>query len=264
MKYLIYSWNVNGIRAVAKKGKLTEIIAEDMDILCIQETKAQEEQLGEDITQPGGFQSYWHSAERKGYSGVATYYKFEPKEVARSIDIEEFDQEGRILITKYPEFTLLNVYFPNGKKNEERLDYKMRFYDFFLRYCNKLRKKGEKIIVCGDVNTAHKEIDLANPKANAKFSGFLPQERAWMDEFVAAGYVDTLRHFEGDKEGLYTWWSMRNPGVRARNVGWRLDYFFVSEDLLPNLKNAAIHPEIMGSDHCPVSIELEFEEDNYK
>jgi exodeoxyribonuclease-3 len=257
MKYRIYSWNVNGMRAVAKKGAIEWMMQEDLDILCVQESKVQEKQLDLEIREPLGFRSSWHSAQRKGYSGVGTYYRKFPQKEQKTIGIEEFDNEGRILISKYPEFTLLNVYFPNGKKDQERLDYKMRFYDAFLKFCTKLRKKGEKLVVCGDVNTAHKEIDLAHPKPNSKFSGFLPQERAWIDEFLAAGYTDTLRHIEGDKEELYTWWSFR-AGVRERNVGWRIDFFFVSNDLLANLKGASIHSEVMGSDHCPISIELDF------
>ncbi len=257
MKFIIFSWNVNGIRAAAKKGMHKWLEAQEIDILCLQETKIQEDQLTNQLLQPANYQSSWHSAKKKGYSGVANFFSKPPRKTVKKIGEEEFDTEGRILISKYDEFTLLNVYFPNGKKNQERLDYKMRFYDKFLNYCTQLRENGEKIVVCGDVNTAHNEIDLTHPKPNSKYSGFLPIERKWIDKFLAAGYIDTLRHFEGGKEGLYTWWSMRS-GARERNVGWRIDYFFVSDDLMPNLKAASIHPLVMGSDHCPISIELEF------
>ena len=197
MKYSIYSWNVNGIRASAKKGFVDWMQKTDMDIVCVQETKAQVDQLDESLVKPKGYKSYWHSAEKKGYSGVANYVKSTGKSkkkvnsIDTSIGVKKFDIEGRVLITKFDEFTLLNVYFPNGKKNDERLDYKMQFYDRFLQFCQKLRENGEKIVICGDVNTAHTEVDLHNHKQNAKYSGFLPEERAWMDKLMDSGYIDT-------------------------------------------------------------------------
>ncbi len=258
-EYNLYSWNVNGIRAASKKGMLDWIKSNKIDVLGIQETKAQPDQVGEDIHNPHGMISVWHSAQKKGYSGVLNYYKKSMKaENTCKIGVEEFDNEGRIIISKFKEFTFINCYFPNGKKNEERLDYKMRFYDKFLDIVVDLKNKGERVVICGDVNTAHKEIDLANPKPNSKYSGFLPKERKWIDKLIENGFVDTLRHKEGDKSGLYTWWSVRSKTARVNNVGWRIDYFFISDNLLPNLKNAKIHADIKGSDHCPISITLAF------
>ena len=250
----ILSWNVNGIRAAQKKGFLSWLSKENPDILCLQETKAHVDQLGEELIKPDGYKTSWSSAERKGYSGVAIYTKIDPIDLKNGFGIKRFDQEGRILIQDYKDFILFNIYFPNGQRDEERLKYKLEFYDEFLKYTNKLKDKGRKIIVCGDINTAHKEIDLARPKENEKTSGFLPIERKWMDKFVSEGYVDTFRHFI--KEGRhYTYWD---PITRARerNVGWRIDYFFITPNLLPNLKSAFIMPEVMGSDHCPIGIEL--------
>lgn len=258
-RYEIYSWNVNGIRAASRKGMLEWIDKTKPDVLALQETKALIEQVDESISAPDGLVSHWHSAEKKGYSGVLTYHKKKLKATHQmKIDIEEFDKEGRILISKFEEFTLVNCYFPNGKKNEERLDYKMRFYDAFLDLVLKMREKGEKVVICGDVNTAHKEIDLANPKPNSKYSGFLPKERKWIDELLENGFVDSLRHLEGDSLGRYTWWSTRSKTTRQNNVGWRIDYFFISEDLIDNLKAADIHSDEKSSDHCPISITLEF------
>jgi exodeoxyribonuclease-3 len=258
MKYEVYSWNVNGIRAAAKKGMMDWLKSAEIDILAVQETKAQPDQLDEGVLKPSGYESEFHSAQKKGYSGVATYYNKIIKNTETSMGVDEFDDEGRLLITRFEHFTLLNVYFPNGKKNKERLDYKMRFYDKFLDICTDLVKGGESLVICGDVNTAHKEIDLTHPKPNAKYSGFLPEERAWIDKFLDSGFVDTLRAKVGDKKELYTWWSMRSKTARANNVGWRIDYFYISKDLLPNLKAARIHPDVLGSDHCPISISLEF------
>lgn len=265
MRYKIYSWNINGIRATAKKGLFWPWLEKsDADILCVQETKATADQLDQPLVEPMDYTSYWHSAEKKGYSGVASFVRTSGKKkktlnsTEESIGIEEFDNEGRVLITKFDDFTLLNVYFPNGKKNQERLNYKMHFYEHFLQFCQDLRKNGEKIVICGDVNTAHTEIDLANPKPNSKYSGFLPIERAWMDKLVDSGFVDSYRHFNPDQIGAYTWWSMRSKLAKINNVGWRLDYFFISDDLIENLRSAAIYPDVEGSDHCPISIELEF------
>jgi exodeoxyribonuclease III len=253
-KIRILSWNVNGIRAVYKKGFLDWFKKEKPDILCLQETKANEEQLPDELKNIEGYYSFFSSAERKGYSGVALYTKEKPKNVKKGFGIEKFDNEGRILIAEYPDFTLLNIYYPNGKAREERLRYKMDFYDAFLTYVNKLKKKGKNLIICGDVNTAHKEIDLARPKENEKVSGFLPEERAWMDKFVGHGYIDTFRIFNQEPEN-YTWWDMMTR-ARERNVGWRIDYFFVSDNFKKKVKDAFILSEIMGSDHCPIGIEI--------
>jgi exodeoxyribonuclease-3 len=255
--YRLVSWNVNGIRAVERKGFLTWFKEQSPDVLCLQETKAELSQLGETLTAVPGYSADFCWGERKGYSGVATYSKRPALSVERGFGQAEFDREGRILVHRFPEFTLFNIYFPNGKSGPERLDYKMRFYDKFLSVLDARRKKGEKnLVVCGDVNTAHKEIDLARPKENRKISGFLPQECAWMDKLVAAGFVDTFRQFEPGP-GHYSWWDMQSR-ARERNVGWRIDYFFVSEPLKGNLKAAAIRPEVMGSDHCPVEATLRF------
>jgi exodeoxyribonuclease-3 len=248
-------WNVNGIRAVKGKGFLDWLYRESPDIVSLQETKAHIEQLDADLKEPQGYFTYWnHPEERKGYSGVAIFTKEKPLSVQYDFGAAELDLEGRIIVADYPEFTLLNIYFPNGKKDESRLRYKMDFYEVFLQFADVLRDKGKRLVICGDLNTAHNEIDLARPKENASVSGFLPEERAWMDKFVTHGYVDTFRHFNKEPN-QYTWWDLKS-GARERNVGWRLDYFFVSEDLLPSVARAFIMSEVMGSDHCPVGIIL--------
>ena len=250
----ILCWNVNGIRAAAKKGFLDWLHQESPDILCLQEIKAQPEQITPEIQQPPGYYVCWNFPERKGYSGVATFSKEKPSEVSHGFGLKQFDIEGRITITRYPQFSLFNVYFPNGKMSQERLKYKMDFYDAFLGFVDPIKAKGGKLIVCGDFNTAHEEIDLARPKENENISGFLPMERAWMDKFVAHGFVDTFRHFNKEPNH-YTWWSLRTR-AKERNIGWRLDYIFVSENLLDSVKEASILPDVTGSDHCPVGIKL--------
>lgn len=248
-------WNVNGIRSVKNKGFLDWLHKESPDVLCLQETKAQQEQLDEDLLNPKGYYTYWSFPQtKKGWSGVATYTREKPLNVQYGFGIEKFDVEGRIVIAEYPRFTLFNIYFPNGKKDKIRLRYKLEFYDAFLDYIEPLRERGDRLVVCGDFNTAHKEIDLARPKENAKYSGFLPIEREWMDKFASRGYTDTFRHFHKEP-GQYSWWDLKS-GARARNVGWRIDYFFVSENLLPWLKSAFIMSDVMGADHCPVGITL--------
>jgi len=247
-------WNVNGIRAVKGRGFLDWLSRESPDIIALQETKAHLEQLDKDLQEPAGYHAYWNYPERKGYSGVAIFTREKPLSIRYDLGTIELDLEGRVVIAEYPGFTLLNVYFPNGKKDESRLKYKMDFYEVFLQFADTLKAKGKRLVICGDLNTAHNEIDLARPRENSKTSGFLPEERAWMDKLVAHGYVDTFRHFNREP-GQYTWWDLKS-GARARNVGWRLDYFFVSEDLLPSLARAFIMTEVMGSDHCPVGILL--------
>ncbi len=251
----IYSWNVNGIRAVHKKGFVEWLEKDHPDILCIQETKAQPDQLPEKLISLGNYKSYFNSAHRKGYSGVGIYTLKEPMKIDNGMGIEKFDIEGRVQIADYEDFVLFNIYFPNGKMSEERLKYKLDFYDAFLDYINHLRDEGRNIVVCGDVNTAHKEIDLARPQENSNISGFLPVERAWMDKFLENGYVDTFRMFNNDPD-QYTWWSYRTR-ARTRNVGWRLDYFFVNEEFKNNIKASYILSDVMGSDHCPIGIEIE-------
>lgn len=249
-----YSWNVNGLRAVAKKGFLEWMKEVAPFAIGLQETKAWKAQLPKELVEVPGYHAYFAEADKKGYSGVALYLREEPREVERGFGIERFDNEGRILIAHYDAFTFITIYYPNGKKNEDRLRYKMDFYDAFLEYVEDLRRTQPNIIICGDVNTAHKEKDLARPKANETVSGFLPEERAWIDAFLAKGYIDTFRMFteEGDH---YTWWNYIG-GARKRNVGWRIDYFYVTEELRGNVLAAGIESDVMGSDHCPVSLTL--------
>ncbi len=250
----IISWNVNGIRAVANKEALKWIDERQPDILCLQEIKALPEQIPENLFELEFTTLNVNSADKKGYSGTASFSMMEPKYTDNRHDID-IAREGRIVEQDYGDFVLFNVYFPNGQKDDERLALKMKFYDDFLNHCNALRDEGRSIIICGDVNTAHKEIDLKNPKANSKTSGFLPIEREWMDKLVDHGYIDTFRYVHGDKEEEYSWWSYRS-GARAKNVGWRIDYFFISDDLAEVLEDAFILQEITGSDHCPVGIRL--------
>ena len=251
----MFSWNVNGLRAIHKKGFLDWFTDIAPDILCLQETKAQREQLPPELLDIDGYRTHYVSAERKGYSGVALYSRDNPVKLKAGLGIERFDIEGRTLIAEYDKFTLFNIYYPNGKASKERLQYKMDYYEAFLEYVNKLKKKKKNIVICGDVNTAHRAIDLARPKENEKVSGFLPEEREWMDRFFESGFIDTFRLFN-DQPKQYTWWDMKSR-ARDRNVGWRIDYFFVSEALRKNVKNAFILPEVMGSDHCPVGLEIE-------
>lgn len=250
----IISWNVNGIRAVAQKGFVDWVLSQQPDILCIQETKAHPSQLVENLLNIEGYTSYWSFAQKKGYSGVATYSKQKPISVKSGFDIEKFDSEGRVLITEYEEFTLFNIYFPNGQMSDERLNYKLEFYNELLEYCDKLKSLGRKLIICGDYNTAHKEIDIKNAKANEKYSGFLPIERQWIDKLISHGYVDIFRALHPD-EVKYSWWSYRF-NAREKNVGWRIDYFFTSDDLFPKVLRADILNEVIGSDHCPVALYL--------
>ena len=251
----IISWNVNGIRAAHKKGFLEWLDQESPDIMCVQETKASEDQLPDALKEIPGYTSYFISAEKKGYSGVAVFTKAKPEQVTSSFPAESFSKEGRVLAVDYGEFVLLNVYFPNGKSSAERLQYKMDFYDDFLDYADGIKNSGKHVVICGDVNTAHKEIDLARPKANEGTSGFLPIERAWIDKLLEHGYVDTLRLFNQAPD-QYTYWDMITR-ARDRNVGWRIDYFFVNEGFVPRLMTGFILADVMGSDHCPIGIEID-------
>lgn len=258
----LISWNVNGIRALLKKDLISGqnfyewIVNESPDILCIQETKAQQEQMPTKLLNLKGYHNYWSSAERKGYSGVVTFTKDKPLNITKTLGKSHLDNEGRHVITEFPNFVLLNSYFPNGKKNQERLNYKMEYYDVFLQYIEDLKKKGKSIIFCGDVNTAHKPIDLTHPKANETISGFLPIEREWIDDVIKKGYIDTFRYFYPDKAEAYTWWSVRNIGARERNVGWRLDYFFVSGNLIEKVIDSYMLIDVIGSDHCPIGLKI--------
>ena len=250
----LVSWNVNGIRAAQKKGFLEWLASDGPDILCIQETKANMSQLSKALTSAAGYSAYFSPQERKGYSGVALYTREEPKSVDYGLGVERFDSEGRTIVADYGDFVLFGIYFPNGQRSEERLRFKMDFYDTFLERTDALRAEGRNVVVCGDLNTAHKEIDLARPKENSKISGFLPEERAWLDKFLERGYVDTFRVFN-QEPGNYSYWDQVSR-ARDRNVGWRIDYFFVDDGLAGRLSNAFILPEVMGSDHCPVGIEV--------
>jgi exodeoxyribonuclease III len=253
-KIQIISWNVNGIRAAHRKGFKEWFMDEKPDILCVQETKAHRKQFPPDIRNVDGYHTYFSEAERKGYSGVALYTRLKPEKVEKGFGVDEFDPEGRTLIADYGDFVLFNIYFPNGKMSPERLQYKMDFYDEFLEYADDLKSQGRNIVVCGDVNTAHKEIDLARPKENEKISGFLPEERDWIDKFLSHGYVDTFREFN-QKPEQYSWWSYRTR-ARERNVGWRLDYFFVNQEFMQHVESSYILSDVMGSDHCPVGINI--------
>ena len=252
----LISWNVNGIRAAVKKGFLDYLHNEQPDILCIQESKAHKEQLSAEILNDHGYYNYWHSGQKKGYSGVATFSKKEPLFIQEGIGIEKYDNEGRVLITEHDKFILYNIYFPNGQKDDIRLKYKLDFYDDLLPIINEQVESGHNVIVTGDWNTAHHPIDLARPKENRNTSGFMLIEREKLDQYVAAGWVDTYRLFHDDP-GKYSWWTYRF-GARERNVGWRIDYFFVNRKLAEFCVDADIHQEIYGSDHCPVSLELNF------
>ncbi|OHA32810.1 MAG: exodeoxyribonuclease III [Candidatus Taylorbacteria bacterium RIFCSPLOWO2_01_FULL_45_15b] len=254
----ILTWNINGIRAWAKKGHFEWLLNQNLDIFCFQETKATIEQVPPEIAKPSGYESYFDSPkEKKGYSGVAIYSKVKPNKIEYAMGSDILDNEGRLVAAYYDDFVLVNVYFPNGGGGPERLKFKLDFYDEFLKYIDKLRKKGHKVIFCGDINTAHEEIDLARPKANEKNTGFLPEERAWLDEVVNRGYVDVFRHFYPSKAGAYTYWDQKTF-ARERNVGWRIDYFFVSPDLLVKVKGIEILSNVYGSDHCPIVLEGSF------
>lgn len=252
----ILSWNVNGLRAIYKKDSWNDFLAQDADIFCLQETKVNPIQLPNELREIEGYFSFFASSEiKKGYSGVAVYSKTKPEKVEYGMGIKKFDQEGRLLTLRFKNFTLLTVYFPNGGQGPERLKYKLDFYDAFLDHIEKLRKNGEKIIFCGDINTAHEEIDLARPKENTMNTGFLPEERAWIDEVIRHGYIDTFRHLYPNKKDAYSYWDIKTR-ARDRNVGWRLDYFFIDPSLQNNLKDAFILKDIFGSDHAPVGIEI--------
>ena len=248
----LISWNVNGIRACVGKGFLEFFREADADIFCIQESKMQEGQL--DLDLPGYYQ-YWNYAEKKGYSGTAIFTKKEPLSVANGIGIEEHDKEGRVITLEFEDFYMVTVYTPNSQNELARLDYRMTWEDAFLAYLKKLEEK-KPVIVCGDMNVAHKEIDLKNPKTNRKNAGFTDEEREKFSILLENGFIDTFRHFYPDQEGIYSWWSYRFK-AREKNAGWRIDYFLVSKCLRDRLKDAKILIDVMGSDHCPVELTIE-------
>jgi len=256
--YKLISWNVNGIRAALKKGFWEKAALTSSDIIAVQESKADDEIMASKLLESSIYQRYWHSAQhKKGYSGVCTFTQKQVLENSRGFGIEEFDKEGRVVRTRFEHFTLLNIYFPNGKQNKERLDYKLRFYNAALKYFEKLRAQGEKLIICGDYNTAHQAIDLHDPKNNEKTSGFLVEERAWLDELMEHRYCDVFRMKNPDLENMYTWWDLRTR-ARERNKGWRIDYFFVAEEIVGSVQEANIFMDVMGSDHCPLALHLAF------
>lgn len=252
----LYSWNVNGIRAAQKKGLLDWLDATQPDMLAIQETKAHPDQLDDALREPPGYHSYFAWATvKKGYSGVALYTKTEPNVVQIGLGNEEFDDEGRTFIAEYDAFVFIGAYFPNGGQANARVPFKMAYKAAFLEVCEQYRADGKSVIFCGDVNTAHQPIDLARPDENVKNTGFMPEERAWIDEVIAAGYRDIWRDLHPDTTDVYTFWT--NWGqARPRNVGWRIDYFFITPDLQPYVVGAEIHDKTMGSDHCPISLTL--------
>lgn len=251
----LYSWNVNGIRAGIKKGFWDWLDTTQPDVVGLQETKISGDQLTLDMVQREGYHTYWAHAEKRGYSGVAVFTKEKPDHVEYGLGIERFDDEGRVLVLDFPTYTYYTIYFPNGQRGDDRLQYKMDFYDAFLAHAEAKRAEGKNVVVCGDVNTAHQDIDLARPKENRKVSGFLPIECEWMDKWVNAGYIDTFRHFYPNKPDEYSWWNVRSR-ARDRNVGWRIDYFFTNNEMRDRLVDAKIHQDVMGSDHCPVSLTI--------
>lgn len=260
MKDLTFiSWNVNGIRAVDKKDALKWIDECKVDFLALQEIKAESKQIPETIFAREFKEIHVNSSSNKGQSGVALFSDITPEHVSTLVNVDILD-EGRINEFHFENIAFFNVYFPNGQRNDERLEYKMAFYDRFLAHVDALREQGKSIVICGDVNTAHREIDLARPKANEKTSGFLKMEREWIDKFLSHGYIDTFRHVHGDVKERYSWWSYR-AGARGNNVGWRIDYFYVSEDLKDSIVDATILDAVFGSDHCPISLTLSFNGD---
>ena len=253
----IISWNTNGLRATVKQGHFTPLFAfSNPDIVCFQETKCEPDQLDESTRNLKGYNSYFsHSKNKKGYSGVAIYSKTKPEKVEYGFGIQKFDDEGRTIIGYYKDFVLINCYFPNGGGGPERLNYKLEFYDAFLEFINKLKAEGKNVIFCGDVNTAHEAIDLARPKENEDSTGFLPVEREWMDELVNNGWVDTFRNFYPNKKDIYTYWDQKTR-ARDRNVGWRIDYFFINQSFIKKIKSFKTMSDYFGSDHCPIMIEV--------
>ena len=251
-QYRFLSWNVNGIRAVEKKGFVAWFLKERPDFLCLQETKAHKDQLSSDLLNVPGYDSFWAQAQRKGYSGVSVYTNRKPDNVFYGMGNKKFDDEGRTLVLEYERFILINIYFPNGGASKERLKFKLDFYRCYFSYIEKLRKKNKPIILCGDLNTAHNEIDLARPKENSKVSGFLPEERQLLDTYVNMGFIDTFRYLNPNKIA-YSWWDYKTR-ARQRDVGWRIDYFFLSREAADKLSEAFILKDVLGSDHCPVGI----------
>jgi exodeoxyribonuclease III len=249
----IITWNVNGLRAALGKGILEWIKAQDADVVCLQEIKARPDQIEDELLRPlSGYDLIWNPAQRPGYSGVLTLTRQTPHEVQLGLGIDEFDGEGRLIATRFPGFWLYNIYFPNGQRDYGRLDFKLRFYDTLLTQCRELHGAGERLVLTGDFNTAHSDIDLRNPKENANTSGFMPVERAWIDRYLEHGFVDAYRALYPERV-QYTWWTYRF-NARPRGIGWRLDYYLVTGNLYPIVEDVIIHEEVPGSDHCPVTL----------
>lgn len=248
----LVSWNVNGLRAAVSKGFEQIFNDFDADFFCVQEIKLQEGQLDLNLE---GYDSFYNYAERKGYSGTAVFTRIKPISVSRGIGVDRHDTEGRVLTLEYDDFYLVNVYVPNSQRELTRLDYRMDWEDEFLKYVTRLDAE-KPVIICGDMNCAHEEIDLANPKTNRRNAGFTDEERQCMTRLLGAGFIDTFRHLHPDEKGAYSWWSFRG-GARAKNIGWRIDYFIISKRLTDRLADASIHPDVMGADHCPVSIVID-------
>jgi exodeoxyribonuclease-3 len=252
----ITTWNVNGLRAALGKGAWNWVQQADPDVLCLQEIKSRPEQIPDEYnSQFSSHHVYWNPAVKPGYSGVATFSRHEPLAVDFGVGRDEFDLEGRVIRTRFRDFTLYNVYFPSGQRGNDRVSFKLEFYSHLLEILDALHQSGERLIICGDFNTAHNEIDLRHPKANQKTSGFLPEERAWIDTYLSHGLVDVFRQLYPEKIE-YTWWTYI-LNARKNNVGWRLDYFLVSESLIPYVTNVVIHSDILGSDHCPVTLSIQ-------
>lgn len=248
------TWNVNGIRAVTRNGFFDWFCKVQADIICLQETKANPGQLENQLLHPSNYHSFWHAAEKAGYSGVVIYTRKEPLKIQLGMGIPEFDNEGRVLVAEFSDFYLINAYFPNSQRDHARLNYKLAFCQEIHKFIDKLKSNGKNVLICGDLNIAHHEIDLKNPKLNLNNAGFLPQERQWLTQFLNQNYIDTFRQFTPDP-GHYTWWSYR-PGVREKNIGWRLDYFITNRENKDRIKSVIHQPEVKGSDHCPVVLEL--------
>jgi exodeoxyribonuclease-3 len=251
----IISYNVNGIRAAMNKGFIDWLKTDPAEVICVQETKAEKDNVNHKLFTDLGYHDYWFSARKKGYSGVAVFTKIKPDNVVYGNGHGPSDEEGRVIQLDFGDTRLINAYFPSGTSGDERQDFKYQWLDEIMAFLEQLRKRHPKLILCGDYNIAHKEIDIHDPKGNKKSSGFLPEERAWMDRFYESGWVDTLREFD-QSPGLYTWWSQRFPSVRLQNKGWRIDYINVTEPLRKKLVGAAIYPDVKHSDHCPVFLEL--------
>jgi exodeoxyribonuclease-3 len=252
----IITWNVNGLRALLEKGGWNWLQAQDADVICLQEIKARPDQLKEDQNRYfDEYEAFWNPAQRPGYSGVLTLTKPQPTDLEYGIAAEDFDVEGRVVRARYPGFHLYNIYFPNGQRGQERVDYKLAFYARLLELCDQMHARGEHVVICGDFNTAHREIDLKNPKENAKTSGFLPEERALLDTYLKHGLVDAYRQLYPERV-QYTWWTYR-MNARQRGIGWRLDFYMVSDGLVGRVKDVIVHDDVMGSDHCPVSLIIE-------